>query len=96
MPGDGKLTLGQNSAMTNAYEQASVTTFQAHVDIIVDLHLNMQKVFHVCEEGRRQSSFLCPRGTIFNQVGVLPSKMKQRISLLILLRSSEFAIGGTM
>ena len=26
------------------------------------------QVFHVCEEGRRQSSFLCPRGTIFNQV----------------------------
>jgi len=25
------------------------------------------QVFHVCEEGRRQSSFLCPRGTIFNQ-----------------------------
>ena len=25
------------------------------------------KVFHVCEEGKRQSSFLCPRGTIFNQ-----------------------------
>ena len=25
-------------------------------------------MFHVCEEGRRQSSFLCPRGTIFNQV----------------------------
>ena len=22
----------------------------------------------MCEEGRRQSSFLCPRGTIFNQV----------------------------
>ena len=28
----------------------------------------MPQVFHVCEEGRRQSSFLCPRGTIFNQV----------------------------
>ena len=25
------------------------------------------QVFHVCEEGKRQSSFLCPRGTIFNQ-----------------------------
>ena len=25
------------------------------------------QVFHVCESGRRQSSFLCPRGTIFNQ-----------------------------
>ena len=24
-------------------------------------------MFHVCESGRRQSSFLCPRGTIFNQ-----------------------------
>ena len=24
-------------------------------------------MFHVCEEGKRQSSFLCPRGTIFNQ-----------------------------
>ena len=27
-------------------------------------------MFHVCEEGRRQSSFLCPRGTIFNQVSL--------------------------
>ena len=27
-------------------------------------------MFHVCEEGRRQSSFLCPRGTIFNQVTI--------------------------
>jgi hypothetical protein len=25
------------------------------------------QVFHVCESGRRQSSFLCPKGTIFNQ-----------------------------
>ena len=25
------------------------------------------QVFHVCESGKRQSSFLCPRGTIFNQ-----------------------------
>ncbi len=25
----------------------------------------------MCEEGRRQSSFLCPRGTIFNQVSNL-------------------------
>jgi hypothetical protein len=25
------------------------------------------KVFHVCESGKRQSSFLCPKGTIFNQ-----------------------------
>ena len=24
-------------------------------------------MFHVCEEGKRQSSFLCPKGTIFNQ-----------------------------
>ncbi len=24
-------------------------------------------MFHVCESGKRQSSFLCPRGTIFNQ-----------------------------
>ena len=24
-------------------------------------------MFHVCESGRRQSSFLCPKGTIFNQ-----------------------------
>ena len=27
----------------------------------------MMQVFHVCESGQRQSSFLCPRGTIFNQ-----------------------------
>ena len=26
-----------------------------------------QQVFHVCESGKRQSSFLCPKGTIFNQ-----------------------------
>ncbi|TRY76710.1 hypothetical protein TCAL_07593 [Tigriopus californicus] len=25
------------------------------------------QAFHVCESGKRQSSFLCPRGTIFNQ-----------------------------
>ena len=25
------------------------------------------QVFHVCESGKRQSSFLCPKGTIFNQ-----------------------------
>eukprot|EP00095_Tigriopus_kingsejongensis_P001827 maker-scaffold10_size831480-snap-gene-4.11 protein:Tk01827 transcript:maker-scaffold10_size831480-snap-gene-4.11-mRNA-1 annotation:"conserved hypothetical protein" len=25
------------------------------------------QTFHVCESGKRQSSFLCPRGTIFNQ-----------------------------
>ncbi len=24
-------------------------------------------MFHVCESGKRQSSFLCPKGTIFNQ-----------------------------
>ena len=24
-------------------------------------------MFHVCESGKRQSSFICPRGTIFNQ-----------------------------
>ena len=29
--------------------------------------LLMIQVFHVCESGQRQSSFLCPRGTIFNQ-----------------------------
>ena len=27
----------------------------------------MFQVFHVCESGKRQSSFLCPKGTIFNQ-----------------------------
>jgi len=25
------------------------------------------QVFHVCESGKRQSSFICPKGTIFNQ-----------------------------
>ena len=29
--------------------------------------MTISQVFHVCEEGKRQSSFLCPRGTIFNQ-----------------------------
>ena len=28
---------------------------------------SLLQVFHVCESGKRQSSFLCPRGTIFNQ-----------------------------
>ena len=29
--------------------------------------LTIFQVFHVCESGKRQSSFICPRGTIFNQ-----------------------------
>ena len=31
------------------------------------IFLIFQQVFHVCESGKRQSSFLCPKGTIFNQ-----------------------------
>ena len=30
------------------------------------IYIAMQ-VFHVCESGKRQSSFICPKGTIFNQ-----------------------------
>ena len=34
---------------------------------IIDHKFFIIQVFHVCESGKRQSSFLCPKGTIFNQ-----------------------------
>ena len=55
-------------------------------------------MFHICEEGERQSSFLCPRGTIFNQVRFKPSFLTQktRISLKKLQKNAHILIRDTI
>ena len=78
--------------MTNAYEQASVQTSQAHENIIVDLHL---KICHRCSmcvrrgEGNHHSC-------VHEGQSLIRYLFSSRISLLLMFRSSEFATGGTM